>query len=307
MSMAPFQVDKMTGKSPAAFQNPIKTNMRGEITEIVLSVPVFFEKNTFLMVHIPKNVVQDLVKSAAALPESERPQFIRDWIKKNQQAVYDKYVASGGKTTHFDYEAAPIAAPTILPKPKRVEPPPTVFPTSQEPPKRTMNLGELVVRGDKPPEEKIALVSPPERRVIAIAPKIEIPPLPKGVRGSGSPKVPYQIRIEGNKDSSGIGSRVIEFPFVLKIQDPKSNVIPIYMKAELALSQIKNDAREDSQQEFFGLCQAVIRHYVIENHKDVDETAIRGIRDNIRKVFSTVMSGVAQKDREAAAYLGLGN
>ncbi len=302
--MAPFQVDKMTGKSPAAFQNPIKTNMRGEITEIVLSVPIFFEKNTFLVVHIPKNVVQDLIKSTAAQPESERAQFIRDWIKNNQQAIYEKYVASGGKTTHFDYEAAQIAAPTTLPKPTKVQPPPTVFQTTPEPPKRVIRLDGAVVTGEKPPAEKIALVSPPERRVIAIAPKIEIPPLPKGVLGgNGSDKLPYQIEVKSHRVSDGVGAGIFPCKFILRIED-----VNIHVSTKLTLSQLKRDARSDTQQEVLRISEGIIHNYAAKNKREIDDnTAINGIRKQTQMAFSNIIDTLIKKYPETEKYLNSGN
>lgn len=308
--MAPFQVDKMTVRGPAAFQNPVETNGKGEITGIVLSVPVFYEKNSFLVVRIPKNVVQDLIRSTAAKPESERAQFIRDWIKQNQLAIYDQYVASGGKATHFDYDLVPLTRLGVTPKlaeppsramtPAKVEPPPRVFPAERQkeetaPAKRTMRIEE---KPPEKPEEKVAFETPARRSA-----KIEVPPLPKGVRGNGSPKSPYQFSVPGNKESSGTGASEVFFPFSLKIPIKNSDPMPITIQAVLTLSQLKKDTRGDTETAIFQFCAGIIQHHVAENRHEFDNTVLNTVKFNIVKAVTGVIDQVIDKHPDTLNYL----
>jgi len=164
--MAPFQVEKLTLKSSVAsqYENPIETNKRGEITGIVLSVPVYTERNAFLVVHIPQPVVQQLINSVASKPESERAQFIREWIKQNQLAIYDQYMSSGSKTMGFNFEVVTPKLAGLKPRPaeisaqslpRKVEPPPKVFPVEKK---------ESIQERKAPVKEAPIIAKPPEAR-----------------------------------------------------------------------------------------------------------------------------------------------
>jgi hypothetical protein len=115
--------------------SPVETR-RGELRSVTLTIPLLSERNTYLVVRLPNEAVQEAVRQARELPEAERPAFLREWVMRNQQAVIEQYVRSGRSERRFRYDVVPVAATRVAEAtPRRViEPNPT--PRVEESPHR---------------------------------------------------------------------------------------------------------------------------------------------------------------------------
>jgi hypothetical protein len=95
---------------------------RGQLRSVTLTIPLLSERNTYLVVRLPNEIVQDAVRQARELPEAERPAFLRDWVMRNQQAVLEQYVRTGRSERRFRYDVVPVPTRMGEVTPRRVEP-----------------------------------------------------------------------------------------------------------------------------------------------------------------------------------------
>jgi hypothetical protein len=126
---APLQVEvhRATLTATAArdqLSNPLQTGRRGEIQSLTITVPLLSERNTYLSVRLPANVVQDLLTYVGTLPENQRRDYLSEWIVRNQQAVLSQYIQSGRTQRAFRYDVVPtrIEPSVVEAVPRRVEP-----------------------------------------------------------------------------------------------------------------------------------------------------------------------------------------
>lgn len=117
----------LTGEMAVRSINPMKMNDRGELTGVTLSVPIFGEKDAYLVVNLPKSVARELADAVSQKPEAEREMFVREWVKRNQAAIYSQYISSGGKLTRFRYDVVPVSVLSATPK-KAMESDPYALP-----------------------------------------------------------------------------------------------------------------------------------------------------------------------------------
>ncbi len=109
-------------------QNPLSTDRRGAVQSLTITVPLITERNSYLVVRLPANVVQDLLAHVGTLPEDQRRNYLSEWIIRNQQTVLEQYLHSGRSSRPFRYDVVParMEPPVGEAVPRRVEqqPPP---------------------------------------------------------------------------------------------------------------------------------------------------------------------------------------
>jgi len=192
---------------------------RGEVRGITLTIPLLTDANSYLVVRVPDAAVKELIEKAKSLPEAERPDFIREWVLKNQRAIIGQYVSSGGKARQFRYDVVPAQAVQAQPPsvtaatPRRIEP------------------------------------SPPP--VAAVVPRREAeanlePDWWQG--GQGTKDMPYRIRLPSNRANDGIAASQLELPFAVK------NVGRFMI--DMTLSQVAKSRFEATYHEIFRLIKA---------------------------------------------------
>jgi len=104
----PFQADVsvrtlQAGPARTAMASPVQMR-RGEVQSITLTIPLLSDRNSYLVVRLPDQAVRDLMAQARALPQEQRAGFIRDWVMRNQQAVLEQHIRSGGRSRQFRYD-----------------------------------------------------------------------------------------------------------------------------------------------------------------------------------------------------------
>ncbi len=109
-------------------QNPLSTSRRGEVQGLTITVPLITERNSYLVVRLPANVVQDLLTYVGTLPEDQRRSYLAEWIIRNQQSVLDSYIQGGRTSRPFSFNVVPTRIEPGVGEtvPRRVEPPPQV-------------------------------------------------------------------------------------------------------------------------------------------------------------------------------------
>jgi hypothetical protein len=315
----------LTGNRAAPYLNPIETNRKGEATGVVFAVPLFSERNAFLVVRLPQSVAQDLARAVSDKPEAERSQFIRDWVKQNQLAIYDQYISSGGKSRRFRYDVIPVKAPVLSATPVRTpaqkpeEKAPIAKPAPEvKAPEAKPSAGRRLSIPDeggaqkpakpaeiKPPEVKAPEVKLPEQKPagpIARAPvKVELPPLPSEVKGgNGSKTKPYQVVLSPWRESSGVGATEVKVPITLVIE----GLGTIYFMVNVSASQLKNDAISTATSNLVSVCRAALTRYAAESNQTADNTALRDAMRTLNRQLYSVREIVVKSDADVAKYLG---
>jgi len=164
MAQASVQVpvEKATLTNTPSYR--LEKNKQGEITGMTLAVPIFSERNSFLVVHLPKSVVQDLIREATAKPESQRDAFVRRWVADNQQAIYEQYSSSGGMK-RFDYSVVPVTGAKMSEvTPRRAEPekPPVVTSTPVRVPEKEKKSAQAPAASSETIISEVKVVEPYE-------------------------------------------------------------------------------------------------------------------------------------------------
>ncbi|MEW6722463.1 MAG: hypothetical protein AB1324_04325 [Candidatus Micrarchaeota archaeon] len=141
---APVERQTLTSaQAQRALSNPV-TLRRGEVQSITLTIPLLSDRNSYLVVRLPDESVRALMSHLGTLPQDQRREFTVEWIMRNQQAVLDQYVRSGGSERRFRYDVVPIQAqpPILSSTPRRVD--------EQRPPAR-----ETVPRREESPHRLV--------------------------------------------------------------------------------------------------------------------------------------------------------
>src|SRR5512143_3049153 len=106
--------------------HPLETTRRGEIRSLAITVPLLSERNSYLVVRLPEQMVRDVLSYVGTLPEEQRRDYLAEWIIRNQQAVLSQYVQTGRTQRAFRYNVVPARIePSVTEAvPRRVEPQP---------------------------------------------------------------------------------------------------------------------------------------------------------------------------------------
>lgn len=287
------QVERTTvGRSaPASVYSPVETNRKNEATGITLSVPLF-GKNAFLVVRLPKAAVDDLITEAAKRPEPERNAFIREWVKENQVAIYDQYMAAGGNLKHFKYDIIPASATKLssVPVKRPVEP-------EQPKSRRLEQTPHIAVERPKPDEPY----------------KMQIPPLPREVTGGkgDSKKNAYVIEPAANreKDEKSIGSTAIHVSYPIVVEDAAGSDHTIYLQVNYTLSQLRGKAHSQTQQDVRRIMTDTIKHFLAEHNIDPNspntQKSIHTAMTSVMQLVQNLPPKVANTDANTRSYLGL--
>ncbi len=236
-----------------ALQHPVELR-RGEVRSITLTIPLLNDNTSYLVVRLPDNVVQALLTHVRTLPQNERQEFIYNWVMRNQQAVIEQHIRSGGRDRRFRYDVVPIQAlPRVTEStPRRVEPPPQP-PVSATVPRREP---AAPVQPAAPPPRVIQpgaptaqprTAQPAERPVAAPAPR-QREEERWWLGGGGTRASPYRIRMLTNRArGDGIEASELEIPIAI------SNVGRFAIS--VTLSQISSSRFEATYREMIQLCR----------------------------------------------------
>jgi hypothetical protein len=124
---APLQAEAHRATLTAAaardhMSHPLETTRSGEVRALTITVPLLSERNSYLVVRLPENLVRDVLSYAGTLPEDQRRDYLSEWIIRNQQAVLSQYIQSGRTSRAFRYDVVPARIQVTGAVPRRVEP-----------------------------------------------------------------------------------------------------------------------------------------------------------------------------------------
>lgn len=247
-----------------ALQHPVELR-RGEVRSITLTIPLLNDNTSYLVVRLPDNVVQALLTHVRTLPQSERQEFIYNWVMRNQQAVIEQHIRSGGRDRRFRYDVVPIQAlPRVTEStPRRVEPPPQppvsatvprrepAAPQPAQPARRVIQPGQPA----QAPQSSVTVVAPPRFAAAEVRERPVQAPAPRAqeeerwwLGGQGTRASPYRIRMLTNRArGDGIEASEIEIPIAI------SNVGRFAIS--VTLSQISSSRFEATYREMIQLCR----------------------------------------------------
>jgi len=253
-----------------AISNPVELR-RGEVRSITLTIPLLTDRNSYLVVRLPDQAVQDLLSHVRTLPTNERNTFIRDWVMRNQQLIIEQHIRIGGRERRFRYDVVPVQSMPRVGEatPRRVEPAPqppvsaTVprrEPPATAPPQTAAPQGRVIQPGGAPPSSTTRrappLVPPPvvappqptERPVAPAAPAARREEERWWLGGSGTRASPYRIRLPTRRArGDGIEASEIEIPITI------TNVGRFTIN--VTLSQISSSRFEATYREMIQLCR----------------------------------------------------
>ena len=251
-----------------ALSNPVELR-RGEVRSITLTIPLLTDRNSYLVVRLPDQAVQDLLSHVRTLPTNERNTFIRDWVMRNQQVIIEQHIRVGGRQRRFRYDVVPVQAQPSLADttPRRVAPQPlpirtnpleTVPPVPAQRP--TAPQSRVIQPGGAPPSSTTRrappLVPPPvvappqptERPVAPAAPAARREEERWWLGGSGTRASPYRIRLPTRRArGDGIEANELEIPITI------TNVGRFAIN--VTLSQISSSRFEATYREMIQLCR----------------------------------------------------
>lgn len=281
---APLQasVEKtvLTSQKAAQSLNPFELNRRGEISAVTFSVPVFSEKNTYLVVRLPQSVAQELIRAVNDKPADQREQFIREWVTQNQVAIYSQYLSS--KAKRFSYEVVPVASAKLAATPRKVgalategspiegayeagrsaareaqkptiQTVPSLPQQEQKPPAakkpepsgRTLNIPDQ--SAGKPPEVKLPDVKP-------AAPQPKVAKAEEGPRevegGTGSKSDPFKVNILRDRSKTPI----LDFQ---EVSIPMT-IVNYHFEFSVTMNQVANSKIEQTYVEIITIAKRLI-------------------------------------------------
>ncbi len=245
-----FQVEAHRATlTPAAardqMQNPLTTSRRGEVQGLTITVPLITERNSYLVVRLPANVVQDLLTHVQTLPEEQRRNYLSEWIIRNQQSVLDSYIRSGRTSRPFRYDVVPSRIEPGVGEtvPRRVEPP-QAPPVANAVPRREEQSPHRLI-------EVIHVWNPTQGEV----PRGWLGATPDGWRSPGANELPQEVRTRANvlRPRTGPGQvplgdgRIEEFngrrylylSCYHTVPAPTHEAITVFVQAERAPAQMQ--------------------------------------------------------------------
>ncbi|MCI0504290.1 hypothetical protein L0Y65_06305 [Candidatus Micrarchaeota archaeon] len=251
-----------------AMEHPVELR-RGEVRGITLTIPLLTDRTSYLVVRLPDEVVRGLLEHVRTLPPPERADFIRQWVMRNQQAVIEQHVRSGGRERRFRYDIVPVQAmPRVTEAtPRRVEPPAqqpvaTAVPRREAVAPQPASPGQparRIIQPGQPARSPQVRVEPQPGPVFAPDRPAERPvPAPPAARrreeeswwlgGRGTQREPYRIRmLTGRARGNGIEASEIEIP--ISISSVGRFAIGV------TLSQISASRFEATYREMLQLCR----------------------------------------------------
>ncbi|MFH0885023.1 MAG: hypothetical protein V1861_04895 [Candidatus Micrarchaeota archaeon] len=318
-----------------AISNPVDIR-RGEVRTITLTIPLLTDRNSYLVVRLPDQAVQDLLSHVRTLPTNERNNFIREWVMRNQQAVIEQHVRIGGRERRFRYDVVPVQAQPRVSEstPRRVEPQPPVSatvprrePPAQVPPQAAPQ-SRVIQPGGAPPAQPArreapaqpapapVVVQPPavgtarpiERPVPAPAPvRRELPPFPAQIRGgNGSSRTPYRVyksaaEVEQARRRSGqdIADSTIEAPITLSIE----GLGDIRFTVAFTARQLTNSARGRTSTELWGIMRQTAERVAAERGVRMEPATLRDAQRAFNRGFASIIQRTESSDENLAAYL----
>jgi hypothetical protein len=301
-----------TGAARHQISHPVEMR-RGDLRSVTLTIPLL-EKGAFLVVKLPIPIVQEVVRQSRELPESERSQFVREWIMRNQQAVLEQYVQSGRGQKRFRYDVIPSLAPSVTEStPKRVREPyppktaPRVIQPEEKPeqkkPEEAPKAPPRVIQPEIPAPKQES----PKERPVPIETKRELPPFPSQIKsGNGTSAKPFEVYLsrseverEGKRERKTESEAIIVVPLNLDIEGLGSLRFRIAFKAR----QITKSARSATQSELWSILRQSADRVAAERNIRVDNTAFRTAQQGYFKSFPSMMDQIERTDEDLGRYL----
>jgi hypothetical protein len=277
---------------------------RGEVHSITLTIPLLTDRNSYLVVRLPDAAVQEMLGHVRTLPEGQRRAFVTNWVMRNQQAVLEQFVSSGGHERHFRYNVVPVLAqpPIMESTPRRIEEQ-RAPPVSTRVPRREEH--------PQPPAERPAQAPPQQApRAPRQAPQApsgglritrSLPPLPRQVKGgSGTRQSPYRVEPEaGRRSGEGVEATAVNVPFVMSIEGIGTVVFNVTFTA----SQLARSNQQATRGEVWGIFRQTFDRVAAERQVRTESTAFRDALPNFNRAFEQAIRRVEDADPDVRDYI----
>jgi len=302
--MAPPQLSvekKILTPDAALKQMTTQKNNVGEVTGITLIVKLFDAKDTYLVVTLPKQAVDELVAYIGTLPPGDRRAAVNDWLEKNRLAVQQKY---DGSQKHFTLDVVPVAS-SIGATPRKVETPtsmpqpaptsrPTTAPKVEEDVPRPITIADFPL----PKQVKTVYVEEGHRKIV----------------DGRTSRSAYRAVLGEQRADSGLGSQGFEAPMGVRITTLGSNTVWTWVNFSFTASQLLPENRDKVINEMISIGVASVYHRIMEGGEiptgDPKQeqvinssvvTAARGIYDIARRNAIAIAWGT--EDKKLLGYL----
>ncbi len=302
----PFQADVQVRtiqppQARAAMQSPVQMR-RGDVQSVTLTIPLLSDRNSYLVVRLPEGAVREMMGQARTLPPEQRAGYIRDWVMRNQQAVLEQHIRTGGgRSRQFRYNVVPVqaAAPRVgEATPRRVEQP-------QPPVAAAVPRREEQPAAPRPAQPQPA--APAARRTVDLSPagpapterpvapraRVELPPFPEQIYGgSGTRAAPYSVYMSrADFERRSRRETIIDWPLTLSVEAFGDVSFRVFLTESQASSGNRNGTRD----ELWTVFQGTLRRVAAERPGSrLDNTALRDARRAFTRAFGQAM---AQYDR----------
>ncbi|MDD5339889.1 MAG: hypothetical protein PHV13_01425 [Candidatus ainarchaeum sp.] len=246
-----------------------------------VTVVLSLGEGKYLKAKLPGETVDALRQKLLAVPPAGRPGFMTAWMGRVQDAMYDAYTratTADPATTLFSYTIPQFEA--------------QAQPAAQQTPFRAT----------------VPVIQAAPQDTTTKAPvKVELPPLPKGVKGKGTTKTPYLIDLTGKAPKEGPNvSMVIPIPYEIVGLDEN-----VQFKYTLMASQLKEmfkNRASDVVVELRSLTSQAIERYGAERgFSGASQDFVFSIEGAMRELPHGFKLAADKnvKDPELRKYLGL--
>jgi len=293
-----------------AIDNAVETK-NGQVKGITLTISILSPPDTYLVVRLPEKAVQDLLRTASALPADSQERFVSYWVMKNQNAVIGKHLENERlkKFTFTVVPASEIALPpkTIEATPKRAEektqtpvsrtgPPLTAVPIPTE---ERKNPPSVPAVGSGKLETK-----PPPSPAVEMR---ETPSLPKEIKGGNGTKArPFEVyrssiavRKGAKEEAKSEGENYVAFPVELKIE----GIQTAYFTVNLTVSQITKKMRGKTQTDLWSILKDAILAVAAEKGVKLDESAFKDARPRMSANYTRLVEAAEKSDPAIRRYM----
>lgn len=268
----------------AAAQN-IRTPVvvrKGKVKSVTITIPLFEPndkqgRGKYLVAELPKAIVDDLLRQASNLPEKERSDFIKEWLKKNQEAVLNQYLKVKGKSPKtFRYDVIPVRR-VMASTPRRTE-----QEAAEIPPMAAPRPGTAPTRAPSGPTAK-----PPSGLRIK---RRERPRKPNQVQkgGFGTSDSPYILRMSSvPRKKSGLENNIVEVPLLFK--SPDAGLAPFHVEFNFTLNQLADSSIEKTIKEAKKVARELLLYKAFQQGLNLESRDLdMAIKDAVRQTEAKI-------------------
>lgn len=286
---------QIVGLTPAAAKQLMANRIERsgtEITGITIVVPV--GQVIWLSAKLPASTLQAFKQKLAALPQAERAAFSNLWLERVEEALYGEYMrvrSANSQQMFFSYPLPPLEV--------RAAGAATGTGGQFMPgiPKKTAAAPDTVPKAKTPRAETGTQTG--------FQTEEQLPPLPKGVTGKGTPKDPYVIDLSVKSRISGPGATQLVMPVFLDIGLGDS----VWCKYRLSAVQLKALASQPMTgplvQQLRDLTDAALENFCAKRREPYEGDVSFKAEDVLRRLGRNLVSFIEQiKQPELQKYFG---